>query len=305
MDARHRVVVDRDRRVLRAADGHPLSIERELGAGRGAGDHHEAVGPIEQRRRARVRGGGARRGLLDVVRAGGRRRSLGRDLVLQDDPVVTNLNEIAVREVLRVRDAQAVHEDAVVAREILEDDRGRVGCSLAVLSVLLVEARVQTRHVALGQPDRVPVFAPNRVLVARERHDGLFSFVVLDGQLPHWASAWDFVSRATEQEAAGLKNSVTVFRFSLSTAGNTRFEGELSGEKREHAAREPRGSLASGARGTQRSGRWACPAEHRLPAPWFRPRPVRVPSAPVCPVGASGAGASEPGPRVPEGDSSS
>ena len=57
---------------------------------------------------------------LDATAGAG---AVGGHLVLQDDAVVADLNEIAVGEVLRVGDAQAVHEDAVVAREVFEDDR--------------------------------------------------------------------------------------------------------------------------------------------------------------------------------------
>ena len=61
------------RRVLGAADRHPLAVERELGAGRRAREHHEAVRPIEQAPRARARWRARRSVGLRVAAAGERR----------------------------------------------------------------------------------------------------------------------------------------------------------------------------------------------------------------------------------------
>ena len=57
-----------------------------------------------------------------VVACRDRRRPSTR-VVLEDDAVVADLDQVAVLEVLRVRDAEAVDEDAVVAGEVFEDER--------------------------------------------------------------------------------------------------------------------------------------------------------------------------------------
>ena len=87
---------------------------------------YEAAGAIGEVLTAERRG--HRDGRLDVVtRLGGGdgdRRCLDRrrGVVLEHDPVVADLDEIAVLEILRVRDAEAVDEQAVVARAIFEDE---------------------------------------------------------------------------------------------------------------------------------------------------------------------------------------
>ncbi len=117
-------------------------------------------------------------------------------------------------------DAQAVDEDAVIARQILEHEDvvrrspavllvvcyacdcprlpgggasalgfapGPVGRSVGgtVAPMFLEQAGVLARDVALGQPDGVPVLAADRVLVARQGYDGPLALVVLDDQFPH------------------------------------------------------------------------------------------------------------------------
>ena len=75
--AAHRAVVDGDRRLLRAADGEVLLVERVLGAGLRADDDDEAVRPLVDGRAA---GGGAAPGvaaaqqpLVERARGGSRR----------------------------------------------------------------------------------------------------------------------------------------------------------------------------------------------------------------------------------------
>ena len=43
----------------------------------------------------------------------------GRGVILQDDAVVADLDQVAVLQVLRMRDAKAVDEDAVIASQVL------------------------------------------------------------------------------------------------------------------------------------------------------------------------------------------
>ncbi len=128
--ARNGVVIDGDRRLFGAPDRQKLPVHRKLGPWRRPHDHDESVRAIEGGgRNARV--GCAGNGDLCLVgsrlrsaRRGRRRRGVGLDLVLKDDPVVPDLDEVALRQILGVGNAEAVDEDAVIARQIFENEGG-------------------------------------------------------------------------------------------------------------------------------------------------------------------------------------
>ena len=98
---------------------------------------------------------------------------------LKRQRVVPDLDEIAGPHHALAADPIAVELDAIVAVEVLDDDR--VIDALARAD----EPRMAPGHVALGQPDGVALFAANRDLVTDQRHDRCLAFVVLDDQLEH------------------------------------------------------------------------------------------------------------------------
>ena len=155
--------------TLFAAPNHVArrGAERVLDAGGGADQHHQAIGLPEQR----LRPGRGRDGRL-AVEAG---RGLLERFVDQLQPVVAQLDEIAVRQVLALIDARAIDVAAVVAASVEDDPAlGLAG-----------DSRVATRDVALGEAHSVVLTPTNRVLVSCQGNDRLVRLVILDGQLPH------------------------------------------------------------------------------------------------------------------------
>src|SRR5262249_48445557 len=100
---------------------------------------------------------------------------LGAALDLELEEVIADLDPVRFLDGDPTLNAGPVHLDAVVAVEVLDDDR----------PVRLDDASVLAGDVALGQPDRVPLFATDCELVADEGDDDGFSFVVLNNEFVH------------------------------------------------------------------------------------------------------------------------
>ncbi len=111
-------------------------------------------------------------------------------LGLERDDVVTDADTIAILELVRFGDARTVDGDAVVRLEIFD----------AIAGVGLHQSRVLTRHVALGQANRVPILSADRDEVADEGNDDGFPFVVRDDELVHR-------SRRSDSPLGGLNSN--------------------------------------------------------------------------------------------------
>ena len=141
--------------VFGATDAHAVA-HRELGARRGRREHDDPRG----------------RGRLGVGAAVG--GGPGR-LALHRDDVVTDGDLVAGLQLGLFTDALTVDLHSIVGGEVFD----------GVLAVRLAETGVPTGDVPLRQTDRVALLAPDRDLVAHERDDRRFSFVVRNDELEH------------------------------------------------------------------------------------------------------------------------
>ncbi len=159
VEAAHRAVVDRDVRILGPAEREVILVEVELLPRRRPDDDDEAVGPVVRRQLNLLLGRGD-----DRLR-----------LVLYLEPVVAQLDDVPMPDVVGIGDALAVDVGAVVAREIADQP------TLAVPN----QDGVFARDVPIGQTDGVRLVAADRVLLVPELKRDLLLLVVLYRELPH------------------------------------------------------------------------------------------------------------------------